>query len=504
MAEELIKSLAKLDDMIKDMSKENAVVPHEEPSGENAQENNFCIKNGAYVRVADDAMVAWIYLNPPKEGEAFYSRSDIVQFINENNVVAGLHESNISAIAKKHVYEREIVIAKGIEPIEGQNGYFEFFFDTSDKRKPQVREDGTVDYSSMSSLSNVEEGDKVAVYHPAVVSQNGCDVFGREIQAKASRDLQGLRGRGIANDKDPNVYYATAAGKIDYKDGHIDIKNVHDINGDVDLVTGKVEFFGDIHITGNVGAGVIIRASRNVVVDGVVEAATIFAGGDVVIGRGIQGGQKGHVTAKGNVCAEFIEHATIEAGGNVRSNSFINANVYAAGNVLAEGKNGLILGGSVRGLLGVSAIVIGNEAETKTQVSSGYSISDYEKYLETLKIESELKKDLSDVVEKMTELVKKKALGREGNTEFIDKQLMSLNEKKDEYFNKLDNIRNEKEMITQILEKGKGSCILANDKIYRGVTICVEGTLMPIPENTCFMRYKNEAGRIVPSVIVVN
>jgi len=504
MAEDLLKSLAELDEMLKEMPKEGLISPHEGSDGEDSENaKKFCIGNGSYVRIDDDGMTAWLYLNPPAEGEDFYSRDLIVQFITENEVTQGFHNSNISAIAKKHVYEREIVVAKGADPFEGENGYYEFFFDTTDKRKPRIREDGTVDYSAMSNLTNVNEGDLVARYHPAVTGRDGYDVKGRCIQAKAARDIPALKGRGISNDIDVNEYYATTSGRIDYRDGHIDIKNVYEIKGDVDLVTGKVEFFGDIHIQGNVGTGVLVRASRNVIIDGMVEAATIYAGGDVVISKGIQGAQKGRITAKGNVSAEFIEFATIEAGENVRSNSYINANVYAAGMVLAEGKNGIILGGSVRGLLGVSAICIGNEAEIKTLVASGYSAEDYMHYLDVYKKENEIKKQLSDTVEQMTEILKKKRVGVDVG-EAAEKLLVSLNEKKDEYFEELDKIKAEIEMLTSIIEKGKGSVILANDKIFRGVTICVEGNLMQVPENTCFMRYKNEGGKIVPSVIVRN
>ena len=505
MADDLLKSLASLDEMLKEMGKESIMDPHlGDMTAELEEECPYCIKNGSYVRIQEDGMKAWLYLKAPKDGEEHFSHSLIMQFLQENQVLKGYHTSNIAAIAKKHVYGREILVANGLEPTEGQNGYFEFFFDTSDKRKPVIREDGTVDYSSMSSLTNVAEGALLARYHHAVGSRNGYDVHGKDIQAKASRDLPALRGRGITNDKNPDEYYATVSGKVDYVDGHIDIKNVHEVQGDVDLTVGKVEFFGDIHITGNVGTGVVVRASRNVTIDGVVEAAEIFAGGDIVLARGIQGNQKGHIVAKGNVSAEFIEHANIEAGGDIRSNSYINANVYAGGKVIAEGKNGLVLGGSVRGLRGVSAINIGNESETKTFVASGYSEEDYNRYVESFQKETDAQKKLAEVVEKMTDLVKQKRLGKDINSDATDRLLLTLNEKKDELFEALDKARKEKELLAQIVERGKGSVILANEKIYRGVTICVEGTQMPVPNNTSFMRYKNEAGRIVTSVIVVN
>lgn len=506
MAEDLLKSLQNLENMLSDLSGEGLAKPHldsdEIPITE--PESPYCIKHGAYAKITEDCMQAWVFLPEPRKDEDFYSKDVVMQFLKENGINAGYHQSNIAAIVKKHVYEREILVAEGKRPIDGENGYYEFFFDTEQHRKPVIREDGTVDYSAMSSLTNVEEGQKIAEYHPAIQPQNGLDVMGREIVTKPSKELLPLRGKDISNEKDKNVYYAMVSGKIDYKNGAIDIKNVHEVRGDVDYITGKIEFFGDIHIEGNVGAGVVIRASRNVTIDGVVEAATIYSGGDVVLAKGIQGGQKGYIAAKGNVSAEFIEHCKIEAGGTIRSNSYINADVYAAEMVMAEGKNGSIFGGIVRGLKGVSALNMGNEAEIKTYVSSGYSAEDYEKYVNVFQRETEAQKKLSDTVDKMTELLKLKRLGKDITPELTDRELMNLNEKKDEYFEALDKTRKEKENLAEIIEKGKGSVILANDKIFRGVTICIEGTEYSVPENTSFMRYRNEAGRIVPDVIVLN
>lgn len=509
MAEDLMKALSNLEEMLKEIPQDQLIKPHLEEGEVNSEveapkeeENNHCIKNGSYVRVEDDCMKAWIYLNPPKQGEDYYSRDLIMQFLAEYGVVAGFHTSNIAAIAKKHVYEREILVAKGKEAVRGEPGFYEFFFDTGDKRHPLIREDGTVDYSSMSSLSNVEEGQLIARYHHSVKSEDGYDVLGKAIASKPAKDLLPLRGKGFSNAKNPDEYYATISGKIEYKNGHIDIKDVHEIRGDVDMITGKVEFFGDIHIQGNVGTGVVIRSSRNVTVDGVVEAATIYAGGDVVLKRGIQGAQKAHIVARGTVCAEFIEHTKVEAGDDIRANSFLNSDVYSAGKIKAEGKQGIILGGHVRGLLGVSAQNIGNDAETKTAVSCGYSAEDYAHYVDAFQRETEAQKLLSDTVEKMTELLKIRRLGKDVIPEKTDRDIAFLNEKKDEYFEALDKARTEKEELTKIIEKGKGSVILANDKIFRGVTICVEGNVYKVERNTSFMKYHNEAGKIVQSVIV--
>ena len=503
MEKDIMQSIAELDAMVKGLKQDKPVDPHATYASEEADEDNtYSIKNGAYVRVSEDSMKAWLYLNPPKPGEDHYSRSLIKSFIEENGIVQGFHESNISAIAKKHVYEREILVAKGADPDEGKDGYFEFFFDTSDKRTPNVREDGTVDYSAMSSLSNVNEGDLIARYHHLTPSKNGYDVYGHEIPIKPPKELPALKGRGFKNDRNPDEYIATESGKIDFKDGRIDIKNVHEIRGDVDLITGKVEFYGDVHITGNVLAGVLIRASRNVTIDGVVEAASIYAGGDVVLARGIQGAGKGKIIAKGDVSAEFIEFANVEAGGTVRSNAFINANVSSGNMVIAEGKKGTVIGGNVRGLMGLSAMTAGTETETKTIISCGYSKEDYDNYLESFTRESEIQKHLSDTVERMTKIVKDKRAGTDINPEASEAELVVLNERKDEFFEKLDQVRSEKEKLAAIIEKGKGSMVIVNDKIYRGTVVSIEGNVYAVKDNTCYMRYKNEGGRVVGEVIV--
>ena len=269
-------TLEELDEMLAQLNPNGTgpISPHNEAKKTDESENEHCIKNGAYIRLSDDKMMAWIYLNPPAEGEAFYTKSRIIEFMQEYGVVKGYHYSNI---------EREILVAKGSEPVDGINGYYEWKVDIAGHKSPSVREDGSVDYSAMSEITSVKEGDVIAVYHRAVPPKNGFNVLGKETVAKPAKDEIALRGRGISNEKDPDVYVATTTGKVEYKDHTVDIKNVYEIRGDVDLITGKIEFFGDIEISGNVESGVIIRASRNVMISGHVEAATIYAGGEVVI-----------------------------------------------------------------------------------------------------------------------------------------------------------------------------------------------------------------------------
>ncbi len=463
----------------------------------------YCIKNGSYVRIADDAMTAWIMLKNPAQGEAFYSKELIMQFLGEHGITAGFHTSNIAAIAKKHVYEREIPVAKGAASVDGTDGYYEWLMDVTKYDAPLIREDGSADYSVMSRVASVQEGQEIAIYHNAVPGTDGYDVFGRVTPAKPGKELPPLKCRGASNEKDHNKYVALSSGRVEYSDGVLDIKNCHQISGNVDLIIGKVEFFGDIEISGDVETGVIIRASRNVTINGTVGGATIYAGGDITIRRGVSGGQKARIVARGNVQADFLENCTVEAGGTIRSNFLLDTIAKAGNQIIAEGKSGSIIAGSARGLKGVVATIIGNDSEKKTTVAAGYSAEEYARYLELHQTESAIQKDLADIAEQLSDMLKEKRTNQFINPVELENRLSVLSSKKDALFDKLDKVVADKEAQIRIIESGKGSSVTVNDRIYRNSVVCVEGYSMTLQQNDSFMKYVNEGGRVVGHVIAI-
>ena len=90
-------------------------------------------------------------------------------------------------------------MASSVKGAPGREGYFEFFFDT-EKPKPKINKDGTVDYRSMSLVQNVTEGSLLAVYHPAVQGTSGRDVTGAFEKVNIKRSVP-LRERESATKK---------------------------------------------------------------------------------------------------------------------------------------------------------------------------------------------------------------------------------------------------------------------------------------------------------------
>lgn len=449
------------------------------------------IQEKSYVRVSDDRMEAWMYLAEPSGGGK-HKVDALLDMLRAEGVTTGYLMPRLVAMSKKGVYDREILVAKGKEVIEGQDGYYEYLFSLDNSATgPVIREDGSVDYGSMNMLQSVKAGDLLAEYHAAVAGEDGYMVDGQILQSRPVKELQPLRGMSV--ERRESLYFAKVAGKIELKNGNIDIRTVHEVPGDVDLSTGRIEFFGDVVISGNVSAGVLIRAGRNLTIEGTVESAELFAGGDIVLKRGVQGNMKGRVRARGNVFANFIEQCEVTAEANIEANYILNANVTAGNRVVVKGKRGSIIGGKVFALHGVDAFNLGNAAEVKTIVYAGYEQETMDKYAKCAEQEKEIQKKLEDILEKMNFMIKQKQF--QGET--ASGSLLILNGKKDEYFRQLDDIKDEMAQCQNRIEMGRGAKINAEGMTNKGVILGINGYSKQSAGGTQYATYKCLNGEIV-------
>ncbi len=143
------------------------------------------------------------------------------------------------------------------------------------------------------------------------------------------------------------------------------------VAADVDASTGDIEYEGNVEvITGTVRTGFTIRAKGDIEINGVVEGATLIAGGDVVIKRGVQGMGKGRAI-RGDICAQFFESANVFADGDVLAGSILHSHIQSGGKVVIHGRKGFIVGGELICETYVEANSIGNRMETQTIVKVG-------------------------------------------------------------------------------------------------------------------------------------
>lgn len=332
------------------------------------------LKKEPKIRISYDEMEAYLLLPSPQTLDEEYEFNDILEKVHAAGVKIGIDETKISAMINERYYDRECLIAKGIEAVNGVDAYFEFNFDTNFNKVPTCRPDGTVDYWSIHSVELVEEGQVIATYEEPVAGSNGMTVKGKLLIAKRGRPLPPLTGKGFERSADNKTYTAIMTGKIEKKNNRILISDVHEVHGDVGLKTGNIDFRGDVIIHGNVPTGAVVRATGSITVDGTVEGALLDAHKDVIIRGGMLGAGKGTIITKGNLIAKFLEYTKVKANGSVTTDSLINCNVTSYDKVFLKGKHASIVGGTVHAATGVEAFNFGNKYGVKTEIYTGVNI----------------------------------------------------------------------------------------------------------------------------------
>lgn len=326
------------------------------------------------VRISDDDMQAFLYIADDIK-DNYDNEEAVRQFLKEKGVTYGIIEENLKELLEKQLYNHEIVIAEGNQPQNGVDGYYEYKFNLDFSKKPKIRPDGTVDYWSIKMVETVEEGQVIAIYHKAYQGTDGMNVKGKMILAKRGRDQVPLRGKGFERSEDGNIYTALINGKIEMMNGRITILPVYEVNGDVDLSVGNIDFRGDVIIHGGVCSGVSIKATGTVTIDGIVEGAQIEAGKDVVLRSGVMGASRASITSRGNITAKFFEYTRVHANGSIQADVFLNCKVSCGGSIVLDGKKASIVGGDVWAIESISVHTLGSDGEVKTKVRIGNDVA---------------------------------------------------------------------------------------------------------------------------------
>ncbi len=344
------------------------------------------------VTVSRDYMQAYLdFTSGPRR-----TREEILAILAEHDVVYGIREDNIEEYLKNRT--DSFLAAEGVMPKRGTDGYYEFFFKTDLSREPIIREDGSTDYQNTQYFEQVTEGQVLAVYHEAKPGVSGKNVKGKNLPARMGREKSVLVGSGFVVSEDRKTYTARISGKIDLKRNHLTIAPLL-VTGDVTTSTGNVRFSGSIWIRGNVGSGVVVSASEDLLIEGNVESATISSGGSMVIRKGVSGAGTASLDAGGEIRGKFFEGAKLHAGGSIHANYVMNCEMSAGDQIEVSGAKGSIIGGTTTALNGIRATHIGNRAGVLTHIAIG---EDRKLREEEKQIEMSLRR-MHDEIEKLKE-----------------------------------------------------------------------------------------------------
>lgn len=388
--EKIHQSELLLDDEVgKFLSETKAEEVEQEEEVPEKQEDDYLLESCVFV--SEDKMQASINFSLAcdvlKEELLKMDVSDVLKLLKHKDVKQGILRESIVTMLREKQFAKEVVVAKGKEPIDGEDAHFCYYFKKEVNPKPKVLADGTVDYKNMELFEFIKKDTLVAEYFPATAGTFGYDVTGQMISPKHGKELPALRVIGVRVSEDKKKYYADVDGIIEWHEGEnkLEIRNLYTVPGNVDAATGNIRFNGDVNIMGNVTSGFSVQAAGNIVIDGHCEASQIEAGGDVIIRKGCQGKGLGKITAGKSIVGQFFESSVLTAGKDVQATYLLNCELKAKGKLLVEGRKGVIIGGKTCAKLGVSCNGIGNIAEIATVVSVGIDKEDMTAYQELQK-----------------------------------------------------------------------------------------------------------------------
>ena len=287
--------------------------------------------------ISEDKMRATAFFYAPSEGAELMTAQELINDLAFRQITTGVRKDIIEAFFLKREYCKEILLAEGTPVREGYDAKVELFFEQNLRAKPQLNEDGSVDYHHLNLINHVAAGDKLAELHPEDPGDPGENIFGEIIKPHAVKGAYIPMGRNTTLSEDKLLLMAACNGHVVIRESKITVSNVLTVDN-VDVSTGNIEYDGSVEVKGIVSSGFSVTASGNIEVKGIVEGAQLTAEGDVVLEHGINGMGKGEIKAKGNVVTKFIENATVTAGGSVTSESIMHSTVFSGTEINVSGR----------------------------------------------------------------------------------------------------------------------------------------------------------------------
>ena len=402
-----------------------------------------------------------------------FSVEELRGLLKENGIVCGIMEKTLEELAKGKQNYEETLVATGTAAKDGRDGFFEYHFNPNPETKPIILSDGSVDYNVLGKIELVTKGQLLVTYHSEMPAVTGRDVMGNTIDAYEGKGLPLLQCKRCEPDEAGCKYYASTEGNVTIEGNRLTVTPIYVVEGNLDAATGDVDFHGDVLVQGNVFAGVTVKTTGNITVNGHVETANLFAGKDVILKNGMQGAGNGVIRAGGNVMARFIEQAQVFAGNEINTGALLNCEVEAGHNVVVSGNRGTIIGGTVTAVEQISSASIGNRAGLTTQLIIGLDCEFKSKMGEIDRLMEEYQDNMTDAIrtlDRITYQLRSQPSNPELNNQKAEQMRRKIN-----YQLKLKETATERERLIDINKRSADGKIIVGGVANVGCVIIING-----------------------------
>jgi len=301
--------------------------------------------------------------------------SDLLDMLKLNRISYGiLYDDAIENWMWESDVEK-IVIAKGENPVYGQNGEIKFNFKTDFKNPGKINEDGSIDFRERGDIPYIKKGTLLAEKIFPKDGKPGISVFGTPIPVNEAVDPVFTAGSGTELSKDGRLIHAAVDGQphVDAL-GSISVNPELVIAGDVDYETGNIDFSGNIIVKGTIKEGFTVKGINLTAKE--AKGAALDLSGDLNISTGITDST---ISTHGNIYAKFINHSNIMGFGDLFiSKEIIDSNIIISGS--CQNPTGHIISSQITAKMGIHACNIGTSSSQPAKIKVGI-----DGHIETLK-----------------------------------------------------------------------------------------------------------------------
>lgn len=431
------------------------------------------------VSVTNKGLEAYINVPSPsseQEGVKALTIDDARNALQSAGVIEGIIETELERIFKESLFDRDILVARGIPAKDGEDSRLDYLFQADKESGPKEDEDGRIDYKELSFLINVAKGDNLCLLHPPTPGEPGKTVTGEVIKQREGLEKKSPQGPNTEfSPQDPNLLIASSDGCVSVsKSGLIEVKSKHDIKGDVNFSTGNINIVGSLVVRGDIKSGFKVKVTGDLEVGGCIEDAEIEVGGDLLVKKGFLGRGKGIIRSQGNVTIKFVQGQQIFCGGDLTvGGELMHTKTRVNGNVLANSSKGAIIGGIVEAEGSIEATQIGNLSYSQTEIIVGANFKLQERLLQIDEEIEKLKVNQEKVKNALYNLSRLR-IQLKGNLPPAQQTLFERLQETNRYYPQYQqNLLKEREQIEKEISAHKDSYVRVNKNLFPGVKVII-------------------------------
>lgn len=333
------------------------------------------------INISDDKMLATLTLYPSISGTPTLELKDILVLCKEQEINFGIDEltiqETIGMVAKFQQPQHEILIARGLLPVDGCDAFLRFEVEIG-PLPGKILQDGTIDWRERKIFIGIDKGELIATKIPYTLGTAGVDLHGLAIPQKPGKDIFVKVTGDVEYIEESRQVLATESGVLSVvNETDVKVSTKQTIDGDVDFSVGNIVSNDGLEIKGDIKSGFTVNCKGDLSIEGNIHDATVTTKGNSKIASGLIG-EYAELITDGDVEISFVERGKITSGGTVIiTKAAYYANISSKKMLLCR-PDSKIVGGSFCSGLNFIGSKIGSDNAVPTMIAVGVNVERFQ------------------------------------------------------------------------------------------------------------------------------